>query len=227
MNSILGGGPGISRWGPLDEGRNATSAMPASSTSGGNGNDTNISIESPVPPQIEAEVREEAQQLHEEFVQQGLEPEVARKIIRSKVVDFVKSFEPDKPPRRLDHKNPYMVSGLSQLGHPMGMDMEMGMGRRRGMGLVGNPKPFRGKTRAECKAVDNIMGDMYESDAFKERECFRGGMDGMMNSDWGMVGFGTPRTRAGVRPMGPFRGRRGYGTPNWGWGWGSSVSKLR
>jgi hypothetical protein len=225
--SILGGGPGIPRWGALDEGRDAASEMPARSDPGGNGNDTNTPVESPVPPQIEAEVSEEAQQLYEEFVQQGLEPEAARKIIRSKVNDFVKSFEPDKPPRRLDHKNPYMVSGLSQLDYPMGMDVEMRMGRRRGMGLVGNPKPFRRKTRAECKAVDNIMGDTYESDAFEERERFGGGIYGMMSPGWGMTGFGAPRTRNGVRAMGPFGRRRGYGTPNWGWGWRSGLSELR
>jgi hypothetical protein len=222
--SILGGGPSIPPWGPFDGGRDAASG-PASSAPTGNENSINTAVESPIPVQVEAEVREEAQQLYEEFVQQSLEPEAARRTIRSKVTDFVKSFEPDKPPRRLDHKNPYMISGLSQLAHPMGMDMEMGMGWRRRMRIVGNARPFRRTTRAECKAIDNIMGDTYESDAFEGRERFGGGMGGMMSPGLGTMGFGAPRTWDGVRAMRPLRRRRGYSIPNWGWR--SGLSELR
>lgn len=62
----------------MDEGHNSASQRSASqntasSASGGNGtdNDTNTSVESPIPAAIEAQVREEALPLSEQFVKDG------------------------------------------------------------------------------------------------------------------------------------------------------------
>jgi hypothetical protein len=217
----VGGGLGLPRWGTANEGREAAGRMPSSSAPGGNEQDGNVPVESPIPAQIEAEVREEAQKLCEEFVQDGVWLEQARMMIRCKVYTFVRSFEPDKPPRRLDHWKPYMESGPFQAwGRPPGL--RMGTARTRNRAISG---PL---TRPECKAVDNIMGDTLETDHFGR---FGGGFGALTSPAWGMAdpglfGSGTGRRWRGMGGGRPF-GRRMMLHDMPDWGSVSALSQLR
>jgi hypothetical protein len=178
MAGPVGGGGG---------GRSASSSAPG----GGGGNneqpqeDGNGPVESPIPAHIEADVREEARRLCDELVQSGVvRPVDAKLLTRIRVCAFVRSFEPDQPPQpppRLDHQNPYMGSGpFSAWWRP---PPGRGRGRWRGGGMAASggggggmpapPPPTTDKatsgplTRAQCKAVDNIMGDTRQSRIFE------------------------------------------------------------
>jgi hypothetical protein len=207
-------------WGMAGQGWGAGGRSASSSAPGGNEQDSNAPVESPIPTQIETEVREEAQRLCDEFIQSGVEPEEAKLLTRLKVCAFVKSFEPDKPPRRLDHQNPYTGSGpFSAWSRPPGIGRGMAAGGGGGgMAPTRNGAISRPLTRAECKAVDNIMGDTWQSDI---SELFGGRGPGPGTANPGLSAFGGGRRVRGKMGSRAFaKGMRPQDMPNWGFGRG-------